>query len=279
MAVTVLECRPDLPISPRRREAFDRLGVRIVRIPVVSPCPEYGTSYRVLACEAYEARGGGRLMIFLDSDSLILCEPDFGLAGADVAARPVDLRGVCTTGEGDENDAYWRALCGVCRVDYEQLPWVTTTVDHCQVKACYNGGLTVVHSDHGLFARTADFFRRSLEAGLRTRRDEGVGFSAGHGDVCVRGERLRGSSQACMSVAAASPGLDVRILPEGQNFPLHYYHHLLAEGLFDRPVLIAHAHYHHHLRDPAARNPLLEDGPGFPEDGRAWLRHRLGARD
>ena len=272
--VTVLESRPECPISAGGRAMFEKLGAQVVKVPVVSPCPEYGTSYRVMACAAYETQVSDRLLIFLDSDSLILCEPDFALAGADVAARPVDVRGMCTTGANDRNDAYWRALCEVCGVDYESLPWTTTTVDQCRVRASYNGGLTVVRSGEGLFGRTADFFARSIRARLFTRHDEGVFFQAGHGEVRPEGSRLWGSAQACLSLAITALGLKVRMLPPGLNFPLHFYRELSGKFSGD-PLVVSHAHYHHLLRDPEAGNPILDGSPGFPDESRAWLKTRL----
>ena len=38
---------------------------------------------------------------FMDSDTVLLSEPDLELLEAEVAARPVDVKGMCTSGIGD----------------------------------------------------------------------------------------------------------------------------------------------------------------------------------
>jgi hypothetical protein len=162
-------------------------------------------------------------------------------------------------------------------VNYEKIPWVVSTVDSRRVKASYNGGLTIVHSKEGLFGMTAEFFVKSMKSGLFPRTDEGFSFPAGHGDVSPAVSRLWGSSQACLSLAVTALGLDMRILPPSQNFPLHSYPSLSQRFSEDPALVVAHAHYHHLLRDPSVTNPILEGSPGFPEESRRWLKERLSS--
>jgi len=270
--IKILQPRRERTISKEGREQFHALRAEIMDLPVVSPCPEYGTGYRVMVCAVYEKYSQADCLVFLDSDSVILAEPDLELKGADVAARPVDIKGMCTTGEGDPNDVYWRELCGVCGVDYEQIPEVTTTVDRVRIKASYNGGLTVVKPQRGLFQKTADFFLRSIRENLAPWPDVRTAFPTGHGMVSAVGGRLWGSSQACMSLAITALGLSLRVLPPSLNFPLHSYVELLPTIANGEYPHISHVHYHHLFRGNHCDNPMFAGKLDVPKEAIAWLR-------
>lgn len=273
-AVTILQPRRERPVSASGLRRFESLGARIVEFAIKSACPEYGTSYRVAACAEYEPRARAEWLVFMDSDTVILAEPDLDPQGADVAARPVDVIGMCTTGAGDVNEAYWRRLCALCNVDFQQIPFVTTTVGRERVRASYNGGLTVVRAGAGLFAQTSDFFLRSVRADLAPWQGRKNKFRAGHGMVSAAGGRYWGSSQAALSLAITSLGLSVRELPASMNFPLHFYTELeplLQSGALPGAI---HVHYHHLLRDAPRNNPIMAGRSGFPPGAMKWLGAR-----
>jgi hypothetical protein len=269
--VTLLQPRREKPISPLARRRFEALGAQIVEMAIVSPCPEYGTSFRVFACAEYERTSSADSLVFMDSDMVVLAEPDWDLQGADIAARPVDEKGMCTTGDGDPKDAYWRKLCEICGVDYGLLPWVATTVDRVRVRASYNGGLTVVKTKSGIYQKTADFFLRSIRANLMPWPDRSNPFPAGHGMVDVRGGRLWGSAQAAFSIAGTALGLNTRILSPSLNYPLHMHAKLFPEIRSGALPPISIIHYHHVFRGAQSENPLFLDGTGFPSDAIEWL--------
>lgn len=162
-AIKVLQPRAERRISPAGRLRLESIQAEVVEMSIVSPCPEYGSSYRVLACGEYERSSHADCLVFMDSDTILLSEPDLELLGADVAVRPVDVKGMCTTGDTDPHDSYWQELCQICGVDYNQIPQVTTSVDRVKVKASYNGGLTVLKNGTRLFEKTADFFSDQSE--------------------------------------------------------------------------------------------------------------------
>jgi hypothetical protein len=274
--IKILQPRGEREISPSCRLRFQSLGADLIEMSIVSPCPEYGTSYRIFACEEYERSSQADCLILMDSDTVLLSEPDLELQETDVAARPVDVKGMCTSGEGDPKDAYWRYLCRACGVDYDLIPLVTTTVERSKVKASYNGGLTVVKKQAGLFAKTAVFFRQSIRADLIPSPDSNTAFPTGHGMVSGKGGRLWGSAQACLSLAITALRLSVRILRPSLNFPLPYYPDLLPEIEKGAIPLISHVHYHHVLRSNPHDNPILTGQPGFPPCSVEWLRERIG---
>jgi hypothetical protein len=275
-AIAVISPRQDRRPSEDTVRKLESLGVQYVPLSIVSPCPEYGTSFRVLASSEYERRSTADTLILLDSDTVFLGEPDFNLNLGDVAARPVDVQGMCTTGISCPHDDYWRKLCHVCAVDYDLIPYVSTTVDKLRVKASYNGGLVVAKRKRCVFQRTEDYFQRSMKAGLRPLAGYGLEVRAGHGLVSHAGSEYWGSSQACLSLALSGSGLSVQTLPPTHNFPLHFYDHFLSEIEAGKLSNIVHVHYHHLFFTPSSPNPVLDGHPGFPSEGLTWLRERLG---
>jgi hypothetical protein len=274
--VAILEPRRERRISDEGRSRFQAMDARVVECSIASPCPEYGPSYRAFACAEYERSSRADRLVFMDSDTLLIAEPDLDLQDADVAVRPVDVQGMCTFGAADSNDEYWRELCRICQVDYDSIPFVTTTVEGLQVKASYNGGLTVVDRTAGLFQKTAEFFVKSIAVKLFPRPNQATSFPAGHGEVCAEGGRLWGSSQACLSLAVTALGLRVRVLPSSQNFPLHSYPELRLRMGNEIFPAISHVHYHHVFRNDPLDNPILAGKPGFSSDSKSWLWARVG---
>ena len=216
-------CYRDAPIvavSPQagRRPSRDfadfseRHAVDYLELSLRNDCPEYGTTNRIYAAADRADRSAADVLIVIDSDTLFLREPDFCLDGVDVAVRPVDVKGMCTAGEGDPFDPYWRSLCALGGIDDEQLPFVTPTVDDPRVRASYNGGLVVVRRSTGILQKAADLFSRSVRAGLRPSIPGDSRVFASTGFVGEIASAFWGSSQATLSVAIWSTTDRVRIL-------------------------------------------------------------------
>lgn len=260
-------------ISAEAGKRLGELGVEYNDAVLNTGCPQYGSANRVAAAAHVEATRRHEILVVLDSDTLFLREPEEFILprGCDVLMRPVDLKGVSTTGPLDECDAYWRDLCRCCRVDYERVPWGESFVDRQRIKANYNGGLIVARGGLGVMRRWADFFFRSVAEGLRPRPGAAV-FRAGAGPVGPEAAELWGSNQAALSLAVWSTTRRVRHLPPTYNYPLHLHEHIppeVARAVFGRLV---HVHYHWLFApDALATNPLfLSSGPLTPEQ-RDWL--------
>jgi hypothetical protein len=212
---------------------------------------------------------GCGVLACLDSDVFFADEPDLELGSATVAARPVDVKGMCTTGPGDERDAYWRQLAEVCNTPYERLPHVLTTVDRVRVKASYNGGFVVARAEAKVFQRTEEFFVRSARARLRPW-GAGISVRAGHGMVEGEGAQYWGSAQACLSLAAWGEGGSVRELPPTHNFPAHLDVWVSEAGMC-RPLVAVH--YHHLFETP--EGAMVRHRLNLPKHVKDWLDLRL----
>lgn len=273
-AIYALSPRAGHAVSSGARRRLDELGVVYSDAVLNTGCPQYGSANRVAAAAHVEETRGHELLVVLDSDTLFLREPEEFILprDRDVLARPVDVKGVSTSGRGDACDTYWRDLCRCCGVDYDDVPWGKSFVDGQRVKANYNGGLVVARGGLGIMRRWADFFFRSVGQGLRPRPGA-AGFRAGAGTVEPAAAELWGSNQAALSLAAWSLTRRVHELPPTYNYPLHLHDRLprnLSRAVFPRLV---HVHYHWLFApDALPANPLfLPSGPLSPTQ-RDWLR-------
>lgn len=270
--IVVISPRPDRRPNVATLQRLENLNVKYIPLSLESPCPEYGTSFRVLAWAEYERMSAADILVGLDSDTVFLAEPDLDLGINDAAARPVDFTGMCSKGLEDPRDLYWQNLCSICGVDYNVLPYIVSTVDHQTVKASYNGGLVVVRRSCNIFQRAAVFFLKSVEAGFKPYANEGIRVEAGHGQVSLEGSEYWGSSQACLSLAIWGANLTLRTLPSGHNFPLHHYEALLPEIESGRLGTLTHIHYHNMLTDTSTEALGFIDYLGLPVTGIAWLK-------
>ena len=273
-SIVAVSPRPSRRPGRRTRRELEELGVEYLELDVHSVCPDYGTTFRIHALAHLSRRPGPPILVQIDSDTLFLAEPDFSLQGVDVAARPVDVKGMCTTGEGDPFDPYWRNLCTLCEVDYALLPEVVTTVDRKKVRANYNGGLVVAKRSSGIFERTEEFFLKLAAANARPFAGTGTRVKSGVEIVSLKGSEYWGSGQAAQALAVISQGSSVQILPPSYNVPLHLFD--AFEPSRTEPI---HVHYHWLCtKKTYAANPMLNGRLPLPADTVRWLRDRLPLR-
>lgn len=279
-------CYRDVPIAavsprPDRRPSRQFGGfahghaVDYLELSLRMECPEYGTANRIYAAAERADRSTADVLVVIDSDTLFLREPDFRLNDADVAVRPVDVKGMCTAGPGDPLDPYWRRLCDLGGIDDERLPFLTPTVDDTRVRASYNGGLVIVRRRSGILQKAADLFGRSVRDGLRPRALGEANLFASTGFVGEIASAFWGSAQATLSVAIWGTTDRVRILDPTYNVPLHLWDEWLPRHLNLPLKDLVHVHYHWLCApDYAGSNPLLDGRlPLSPEVG-AWIRAR-----
>jgi hypothetical protein len=251
--------------------ALRRLGAEYVALDLAGACPAYPPSWRVHALAQLERRPGPEVIVQLDSDTLFLGDVGPLCVGAQASARPVDVKGMGTTGPGDAFEPYWSALSRLAGIELETLPFVTTTVDDTPIRATHNAGFVAARRDIGLFALADELFRRSVDADLRPHAGIGLNIAAGAGEVGLAGSEWWGSSQAVTSIAAASLGVTIGPLDECVNVPVH-----LWDRLPRKPRSVSHAHYHSMLGPPLSQpNPLLDGSVALADDAAAWLRSRV----
>ncbi|HYL73478.1 MAG TPA: hypothetical protein VEU96_04700 [Bryobacteraceae bacterium] len=270
-AIVAVSPRPGHRPSRATVKELEALGAAYLELDLHSLCPSYGPSFGIYVAAHVARRPGPPVLVLLDSDTLFLGEPDFSLAGVDIALRPVDVKGMCTTGPGDPFDEYWRQLCTLCGVDYRDLPQVMTTVDRQTVLANYNAGLVAVRRDSGIFEKAEEFFTRILAADARPFGGSGMRVTSGTGVVDLDGSEFWGSRQAALSLAITSMKSPVQTLPPAYNVPLHLFESL------ERPTAAPiHLHYHWLCSgDGCSANPMLDGRMELPDSVVTWLRRHL----
>jgi hypothetical protein len=269
--ITVVSPRADRRPSPSTIRKFERLQAEYLALEIDSCCPDYGPSYRVHVAALVERRAGPAVIVQLDSDTVFLAKPDSSLFECEATARPVDVKGMCTTGAGDPFDPYWRNLCTLADVDYEQLPVIRTTVDGVMVRASYNGGFLVARRDLGLFGRTEDIFRRLIGKGLHPWTADGPLIRTGTGLLRGSATAYWGTSQAAFSLAAIAGKHQVRLLPDTYNFPLHSLNQMT--GPIPQPLV--HLHYHWLFAETDAADLLGDARLALSGAAIEWLKGQL----
>jgi len=269
--ITVVSPRAQRRPSARGISALERLHVEYLALDIDSCCPEYGTSWRVHAAALIEQRSGPDVLIQLDSDTIFVSEPDPAWFAAAATARPVDVKGMCTTGAEDPLDPYWRDLCALAEVDYDRMPIVHTTVDRVAVRASYNGGFVAVRRELGLLAATEEIFRRLIGADMHSWTADGPLMRTGTGYLSGRQTAFWGTSQAAFSLAAVARDQEVRLLPATCNFPGHS----LDQMQGPTPSPLVHLHYHWLFAEANAIEHVENPRLALSAEAREWLRAKL----
>jgi hypothetical protein len=270
--VTVASPRPARRPSGRTIRALRRLDAEYLPLEIAGACPDYPTSWRVHSLAVLERRPGPAVLVQLDSDAVFLGDVGELCAEAPASARPVDVKGMGSTGPGDDYEPYWVALCELAGVDVDALPFARATVDGARVRATHNGGFVAARRESGLFTLAEELFRRSVEANLRPHGGRGLNVKSGVGDVGRAGSEWWGSAQAVVAVAAAALGFEIGPLGDGVNVPMHSW-----DPLEPKPMPVVHAHYHWLLSDPVpSPNPMLDGRATFATpEARDWLAARV----
>jgi hypothetical protein len=233
-AITAVSPRPNRRPSEQTRSALERLNVNYLELNLESPVPEYGPSFKVFALAEVVQCSGCPILIQIDSDTLFCSEPELQLADSVAAARPIDLKGMCSTGVDDPMEIIWQQLARVADISLADFPTVEATVSQLQVRASYNGGLLVVRRQSGIYQLTAHLFSKIVEADIRPYRGTSMMIPSGAGWV-TRSE-FWGTAQVAFSLAVAKLRQRVSILSPDHNIPLHLN--------VTAPTRPRHLHYH-----------------------------------
>lgn len=216
-------------VTPETIAAMEALGVTYVDEPLNVEFDYFAYANKNFSAAYLERTTRHEFLVFLDSDTLFLHDPElFDLPeDVDVRVRPVDAKGICSTGPRDPLDGYWRELAKLCGVELEALPWMTCTVDRARIRSNYNGGLVVARTGRGIFRRWEENILAVHRAQLRPRPDSFWGT---------------GQSTLVMAIHAATSRIE--LLPESYNYPLHLYQRLSAKQRIRGSSDVVHLHYH-----------------------------------
>lgn len=255
--VFTFQPREGTDVSGETSAALRDLGATHVTERLNRRFPDYGIANKVLACAWAEEHVPADVLVFLDSDSVVLGEPaalDLP-PGTDAAVRPVDRKHQGSAGPSDPHDAFWRAAYAATGVRSE--PRTRTTVDGEDIRAYFNAGMVAARRDAGVLSRWRDHFLALMDASLVPP----------HG-------KLTFLDQVSLATSLADRMDRVRVPDPMHNYPLPL-RPILPRPLREAPLdAMVHVHYHRWFQRPGF---LREIRP--PLDPRSerfrWLEERL----
>ena len=258
MALYPLGGAPPPELEPEMRAAA------ITPVPFALPAPLSDVPLAQRAAGAAQAEAvaqeTARLLVWLDSDTLILREP-LGLKipqGALVGCRPVDLRLIGSAWD-EAPDPLWASIYAGCGVDAERIFPVRTTIEGQALRAYFNAGCLVTRPE-------ARILRRWLAGILSLAGRDAFRSLSGRERLFFHQAVLAGTLLATLRRE------EIAILPATVNYPLHLHDRVPGdrrpaglsqiescryEGVFDR-------------EDWASRVPVEADLQEWLE-ARRWL--------
>lgn len=222
--------------GPRLRSAtlrrFQQLGVEYVRTVPRNRYSWMPYLNKYFALKVAGSRARGDLVVWLDSDVLVLRPPEELLLGEgqDFAAYPRD-KNIGTSGPDDEYEPYWQKVCADVGLTPGDLPWVRTTANDQRVRLYWNSGVFVYRPASGFI----DAWREVIEAILDRTDASNL-------------DKLFWADQVALGLTAVRMHARSLNLPGTLNYGIasHFRDHLSAEGLASARLL----HYHDSMSEP-----------------------------
>jgi hypothetical protein len=154
---------PDL--TQKTLQKLEKLGVQVIQKDMKHPYSWYCYMNKALAAMIAEEYATTEQIIWLDSDTLIVSEPEqlWLPSNVDFAICSTD-KNVGTSGPGDKNEAYWQALCDYYKVSIDQLPFVQPEYAQEPVRFRLHSGVYVYRRGLGLGKAFLDACEKMIES-------------------------------------------------------------------------------------------------------------------
>ena len=257
--------RAGFGVSDATRSSMRALGVTYIEEPLNRDLAYFAYANKNFATAYIERNTRHDALVFLDSDTIFLREPSelARLSEYDALVRPVDSKGICSSGESDENDVYWRRLAEVTGVSLEKLPMTRTSVDGVPIRANYNGGFIAVNARLGVFNRWMHNILAIHHQQLKPKPDS-----------------FWGTGQSTLVMALYGTCEKIGLLPNSYNYPLHQAGLMSADNRIQHSKDVVHLHYHWMFEEkhwPAA--DINQPTFLWEEDRRRWLYEKVPFRE
>jgi len=227
--VYAVSARYDAPLSPATHENFKRFDVRYVNLPSKTPYSWFKYYNKPVALAAVEAAADTETIAWLDSDILIVDQPEAFLLeqGIDFAACP-SVKEMGTCGPGDPFEPIWRANCRSLGIDIEALPWVVSKPDNHRMRVYWNSGVFV-------YRRSTEFGREFLKTCTR--------LMDAKNSTTAKGFSISINEMGAVGLAMHTLGLKWRELPTSHNYHINWRTH--AQMYYEQDLRAAKIiHYH-----------------------------------
>jgi hypothetical protein len=255
--------------APEKRHATRLREFRAEMIPCTIPpeaarFPFAGKPYASAAAEA-AAEGKAKILVWMDTHSLVLKEPDALLLGPgkSFGYRAVDHKLIGSRFK-EPPDEFWSHLYKRFSLNPASVLKVETPVDREVIRAYFNAGLLVVRPERGLLRK----WRAAFET---LHRDPAVV------KMC-RESQLRAIflHQAALAVAVLKHAAEEELteLPRTVNYPLHMQDQFRPEDRLKSIAALETLRYDTFFDKPDWRSAM----PG-PEDLASWIATRAAPED
>lgn len=130
------------PLSRQTRNALNRLNVNYIRCNPQTNYSWLGFLNKPLALVAVEECTNSESVCWLDSDVLILGEPEQLILneGEDFVACASD-KNIGSAGTEDPQDAFWREIYAILGLNIENAPWIVTEREGKNIRLYWNSGV------------------------------------------------------------------------------------------------------------------------------------------
>jgi hypothetical protein len=254
--------RRGLPLADDTERALDRLRARTLRFPAPHAYGWWGPMNKPAALAAAEQETDADVIVWLDSDTLVLGEPlEVALeAGIDFAAHPASrVLDIGTDGE-DGHEAYWRTVLAAHGIHPDRYSWIPGSRQE--------GGRMRMYWQSGVFA-----YRRATRLG-RIMLDRSVRQMEAR--IASRDSGIYFHEQTALGIAVHAERLRHAILGENHNRPLNK---LVPAGENDWPVAETRILHYFGSAWPDAFPWMVSSLEAGRPDVAAWLREQGPLRD
>lgn len=213
-------------ISNWAGKQFDLLQVTHQYIPLNQEFKHYAVANKVFALSHAEANLNYDILVFADSDKLILSEPTALLLSPeiDITLTSVGSRGIGIRNEKDTEYDYWQQVYKLCNV--QEITYTQTTIDAQRIQGYWNSGLVAARTKRQFFARWETDFLKILKANLYPKN------GVYHTDQ---------SSLSATIMAHKTPMME---LPKSYNYPIHRQSILSPSRKIEKLSDMVTVHYH-----------------------------------
>lgn len=257
-------------LSRETLQAFERLGVRYLDRPLSGRYSWFPYYNKPVALAVAEEEASTETMAWLDSDILIVGEPEaLHLEdGIDFTACASEKE-MGTTGEDDPFEPMWRANCQALGINIDSLPWIISEPDGIRMRVYWNSGVFAYRRSTRFGHHFLQACTRLMEArNLSAAKDFSISFNE-MGAVALEMHRL---------------GLSWRALPYSHNHSVNWrsYSRSFRQDEFRRARVIHHhdsmlpAFWDTFLKCLQANHPAVADW--LVEMGSVQNRASLGNR-
>ena len=164
------------PLSRHTKNTFNRLNVNYIRCHPQTNYSWLGFLNKPLALVAAEERITSDSVCWLDSDLLILGEPEQLILndGEDFVACAPD-KNIGTTGVKDPQDAFWREAYRILNLNIENAPWIVTEQEREKIRLYWNSGIFAYRRSIGFAKKYLEACMDILNAGI-ANHESGIFF-------------------------------------------------------------------------------------------------------